>query len=81
MTFYHYALFIFPAAAAVLGALGYVVFRNLYLMPLLVLLISAAGAFTLFNPGFLIAAPIYMVIAWFGGSAVILIKRGRGELW
>lgn len=81
MSFYHLLFFIFPAAAAVLGAIGYITFANLYLMPLLILLVAVIAAFTLYSPVFLIAGVIYMVIAWFGGSAVILIKRGKGESW
>ncbi|MGI8314758.1 DUF2651 family protein [Halobacillus mangrovi] len=74
--FIQLVLFVFPAASIVLGFLGFFVFKNVWMMPLLVALVSITLMFTVFNTTFFMWVWIYTILTFSSGLAAKVIRLG-----
>ncbi|ARI78448.1 DUF2651 family protein [Halobacillus mangrovi] len=67
-------LFLFPAASIVLGFLGFFAFKDLWVMPLIVALVSITLMFTVFNTTFFMWVWIYTILTFSSGLAAKAIR-------
>lgn len=65
-----FILFVFPVISLVLGGLGYSIFKNIYLMPLIIAIIAFTATFTVFNPSFWFWAVLYTSLSLLSGLFV-----------
>ncbi|WP_197061429.1 DUF2651 family protein [Halobacillus sp. BBL2006] len=74
-------LFLFPVTSIILGLAGFYLFKNIWVMPLFVALVSITLMFTVFNPTFLMWVFIYTALAFssglFGKSFHLIVNRNR----
>ncbi|MBP1970538.1 positive regulator of sigma E activity [Virgibacillus natechei] len=70
-------IFIFPIGSIILGAIGYFIFKNIYMTPLIVAFISIILTFTTFNSSFWFWVFIYTFLAFVSGfiAKVLFSKR------
>jgi hypothetical protein len=54
----------------ILGGLGYLISRNVYLIPGAVLIVSLVSTYTVFNSSFLMWVVIYTILSYIIGLAV-----------
>ncbi len=70
-------LFVLPAVAVLLGGLGYFIFKNLYIVPLFVLIAASISVYTVFNSSFWIWVVIYTLASLLAGLFVKLLFSKR----
>ena len=70
-------LFLLPAVALLLGGLGYFIFKNLYVAPLIVLIAASISVYTVFNSSFWIWVVIYTLASLLAGLFVKLFFSKR----
>lgn len=57
-------LFLFPLVVLIASLIGYLIFKKLFVMPLVTLVVFIVLAFTIFNQTFFIWAIIYTVLSF-----------------
>ncbi|WP_431522106.1 DUF2651 family protein [Guptibacillus hwajinpoensis] len=70
-------LFLLPAVALLLGGLGYFIFKNLYVAPLIVIITASISVYTVFNSSFWIWVVIYTLVSFLAGLFVKLLSSKR----
>ncbi|WP_428845874.1 DUF2651 family protein [Guptibacillus hwajinpoensis] len=70
-------LFVLPTVAVLLGGLGYFIFKNLYIVPLFVLIAASISVYTVFNSSFWIWVVIYTLASLLAGLFVKLFFSKR----
>ncbi|WP_373893213.1 DUF2651 family protein [Virgibacillus sp. CBA3643] len=70
-------MFVFPVASLVLGVIGYYVFKNIYVMPILIAIISVISVFTVFNSSFWFWAALYTLLSLLSGLFVKLLASNK----
>jgi len=61
-----------PAIAIVLGLIGYIIFKNVYVTPIIVAVLTVVLSFTAFNPSFLFWSVIYALLTYISGILIRL---------
>lgn len=60
---YNLVFMIFPIGSAIIGVLGYLIFKKAYLAPLFILVVFLILTYTVYNGSFLIWAILYTMVA------------------
>lgn len=68
-------IFIFPIVSIILGIIGCYIFKNIYMTPLIVALISIILTFTIFNASFWFWAVIYTFLAFVAGFIIKVFSK------
>jgi hypothetical protein len=63
-------IYAFTLLSIILGGLGYLISRNVYLIPGAVLIVSLVSTYTVFNSSFLMWVVIYTILSYIAGLAV-----------
>ncbi|WP_044022218.1 DUF2651 family protein [Bacillus sp. SG-1] len=71
-------LFVFPLLSIVLGILGYYIFRNIFIVPLLVFIASVIATYTIFNSSFWGWVFVYTLLS-FGSGFVVKFFNSKKE--
>jgi hypothetical protein len=71
-------IYAFPLLSMILGGLGYLISRNVYLIPGVVLTASLIATYTVFNSSFLMWIVVYTTLPYIAGLAVkTFVSRKR----
>lgn len=68
----------FPVLSMILGIVGYYLFRNIIISPLVVFLVTLVATFTVFNDSFVVWVFVYTCLAFLSGFMVKIFKENRG---
>lgn len=68
----------FPVLSIILGIVGYYLFRNIIISPLVVFLVTLVATFTVFNDSFVVWVFVYTCLAFLSGFMVKIFKENRG---
>ncbi|TFJ90678.1 DUF2651 family protein [Lentibacillus salicampi] len=60
-------IFVFPAVSLIMGALGYYIFKNIYITPIIIAIIGVIAIFTVFNSTFWFWAVLYTLLSFLSG--------------
>ncbi|MCA1054048.1 YbeF family protein [Rossellomorea aquimaris] len=77
MNIFFIILILFPAISIIIGAVGNILFRNLYIAPAFVFISFMIATFLLFNETFLIWVFVYTIAAILSGLFVHVIIKSR----
>ncbi|MBW3112254.1 YbeF family protein [Bacillus sp. MCCB 382] len=69
----------FPVLSLLIGIVGYFLFKNIFVPPLIVFLGSLFATYTVFNDSFLIWVFVYTSLAFLSGSVVKIFKKRKGS--
>jgi Protein of unknown function (DUF2651) len=72
-------IYAFPLLSIILGGLGYLISRNVYLIPGAVLTISVIATYTVFNSSFLMWVFIYTILSYIAGLSVKTLVSTRNQ--
>jgi Protein of unknown function (DUF2651) len=72
-------IYAFPLLSIILGGLGYLISRNVYLIPGAVLTISVIATYTVFNSLFLMWVFIYTILSYIAGLSVKTLVSTRNQ--
>ncbi len=70
----------FPVISIIVGMVGYFLFKNIFVSPLVVFLATLVATFTVFNDSFLVWVLVYTCLAFLAGFAVKISKEKKGAL-
>ncbi|WP_370568680.1 DUF2651 family protein [Fictibacillus sp. 26RED30] len=70
-------IYAFPLLSIMLGGLGYLISRNVYLIPGALLIFSLITTYTVFNTSFLMWVVIYTILSYIAGLAVKTLVSTR----
>ncbi|MFI8575435.1 DUF2651 family protein [Rossellomorea aquimaris] len=68
----------FPVLSMILGIVGYYLFRNIIISPLVVFLVTLVATFTVFNDSFVVWVFVYTCLVFLSGFMVKIFKENRG---
>lgn len=68
-----------PLVAIMVGIVGYVTFKSIFIAPAIVAVITLILSFTVFNTSFLIWVVIYTLLAFISGFLISYNKRKNGN--
>ncbi|WP_187254625.1 DUF2651 family protein [Alkalicoccus halolimnae] len=76
MNVFQMIMIVFPLIAAGAGVIGYLLFKNVLIMPVVVWAAGITAAITIFNSSFLLWPFIYAALSWAAGiiTKSIIIK-------
>lgn len=74
MNIFFMILIFFPFVSAILGMLGYFIFKNIYVAPALVFISGMISMYLLFNETFLMWVFVYTFVALLSGGIVKVIR-------
>ncbi|QKY69381.1 DUF2651 family protein [Lentibacillus sp. CBA3610] len=66
-------IFVFPAVSLIMGALGYYIFKNIYITPIIIAMVTVIAIFTVFNYTFWFWAALYTLLSFLSGLIVKLL--------
>ncbi|RCW73090.1 uncharacterized protein DUF2651 [Saliterribacillus persicus] len=72
-----FIIFVFPMISILIGILGYYIFKNIYIAPILVAIVSVIATFTVFNTSFWFWATLYTLLSLMSALIVKLFTAKR----
>ncbi|WP_341357595.1 DUF2651 family protein [Rossellomorea sp. y25] len=70
----------FPVLSMIVGMVGYYLFKNILVSPLVVFLATLVATFTVFNDSFLVWVFVYTCLAFLSGLVVKIFKENKGAI-
>ncbi|UOR12858.1 DUF2651 family protein [Halobacillus amylolyticus] len=70
-------IFVLPVVSLILGAVGYFIFKNIYITPVIVAIAAIISTFVVFNSSFWIWVVIYTMLSLVSGFIVKLLSSKR----
>lgn len=67
-------IFVLPVVSLILGGIGYFIFKNIYIMPVIVAIAAIISTFIVFNSSFWIWVVIYTLLSLLSGFVVKLLS-------
>ncbi|WP_176446278.1 DUF2651 family protein [Lentibacillus sp. CBA3610] len=77
-----FIIFVFPIVSLILGVLGYYIFKNIYLTPIIIAIIAVIATFTVYNTSFWFWAVLYTLLSFLSGFLVKSLsskKQGKNN--
>lgn len=72
-----YIVFVFPLISLVMGILGFYIFKNLYITPLIIFVLGVIASFTVYNTSFWFWAILYTFISFLSGLIIKVFSSKR----
>jgi hypothetical protein len=77
MNIFFMILILFPVLSAIMGVAGYAVFKNIFVSPAFVFIVSMIALYLFFNETFLIWVFVYTLVTLLSGAIVMAISKKR----
>jgi hypothetical protein len=77
MNVFFMILILFPVLSVLIGIVGYIIFKNIFISPALVFIIAMIALFLIFNETFLIWVFLYTLVTLVSGMIVKALSKIR----
>ncbi|NQD64413.1 DUF2651 family protein [Bacillus haikouensis] len=77
MNVFFMILILFPLLSVLIGIVGYIIFKNIFISPALVFIIAMIALFLIFNETFLIWVFLYTIVTLVSGMIVKALSKIR----